>query len=136
MPFPRQPPAGPKIDARRKRARETARLKRQTNAEFARRDRAKARKRSWRVMLAKFGLTEQDAFLILKKQKNRCPICGVPFVDYEGRKRKGKPHLDHRRGADRIRGFLCHGCNSLIGFAHDDIEILKAAIHYLEESRR
>jgi hypothetical protein len=83
-------------------------------------------------MLEKFGLTEQDASALLQKQKNKCPICGVPFVDYEGRKRKGKPHLDHPHdGAKKVRGFLCHGCNCLLGFARDDIEILKAAIRYL-----
>jgi hypothetical protein len=31
-----------------------------------------------------------------------------------------------------VRGLLCRHCNSLLGFAKDDIEILKAAISYLE----
>jgi hypothetical protein len=40
--------------------------------------------------------------------------------------------LDHEHSTNLARGFLCHHCNLIIGHAHDDPEILKAAAQYLE----
>lgn len=59
---------------------------------------------------------------MLEAQKNRCPICGTPFTDYAGPKRAGKPH-----GTKRVRGFLCQHCNSMLGFARERFDILRAA---------
>lgn len=41
-------------------------------------------------------------------------------------------HLDHDHKTGEFRGFLCHHCNGLLGFAGDDPELLLRAIDYLE----
>jgi hypothetical protein len=64
-----------------------------------------------------------------------CGICGT-----ETPTNKKGFHFDHDHSCcsespacgNCVRGVLCHKCNAVIGFANDDIEILKAAIAYLE----
>lgn len=74
-----------------------------------------------------------------------CKVCGVRRWR---KKRYGSSDLDHNEcvicgSGDRLsqdhchqtgtrRGTLCGNCNSLLGFAKDDVETLRAAILYLE----
>ena len=132
MSFQRKPSAGPKIDARRKAAREKAAAKRATDKEFVSRDRESSRRRSRAGMLKKFNLSEREATAMLAAQQNRCSICGGPFTDYAGPKRAGKPLLDHSHTTKNVRGFLCQHCNSMLGFARERFDILRAAITYLK----
>jgi hypothetical protein len=67
--------------------------------------------------------------LFIKKQNNKCAICGKPQF-------KKRLSIDHNHKTDKIRGLLCNNCNILIGFAKDDIEILKEAINYLRKDKR
>jgi hypothetical protein len=39
---------------------------------------------------------------------------------------------DHANGA--IRGLLCVNCNMILGYAHDDTDLLLGAIKYLRNS--
>jgi len=39
--------------------------------------------------------------------------------------------IDHDHQTGKVRGLLCGFCNALIGYAKDDISILKSAIKYL-----
>lgn len=64
---------------------------------------------------------------LLQKQNGRCAICGR-----EQSESKQTLHIDHNHAADKIRGVLCSACNSLLGYAGDNIEILRQAICYLE----
>ena len=61
---------------------------------------------------------------ILKSQDNKCAICN------ESNK---KMCLDHCHETNGIRGVLCDNCNRSIGLLHDDIDILKNAIKYLNK---
>ena len=40
--------------------------------------------------------------------------------------------MDHCHKTKKIRGLLCHTCNSGLGMFKDNIEYLKNAIKYLE----
>ena len=80
----------------------------------------------------KFGLSKDEVSQLLRKEK--CEICGTNepnsrgwCIDHDhsccdGKKACGKC----------VRGLLCQKCNTIIGFANDDLQILKAAISYLE----
>jgi hypothetical protein len=51
-----------------------------------------------------------------------CEICGksTPLV------------WDHDHLTGQFRGWLCHACNVMLGFAYDNPLILEQAIHYLK----
>lgn len=76
----------------------------------------------------KFNITEEEHNNILKKQKGVCAICKREFQT------RKKTHLDHDHKTGSIRGFLCSRCNLLLGNVGDNIELLKNAIQYLQES--
>lgn len=54
-----------------------------------------------------------------------CPICKT-FTDHW--------ILDHCHFSDKFRGYICNNCNLALGRFNDDIELLKAAIYYLEQN--
>lgn len=58
-----------------------------------------------------------------------CKICGNKC------KTGRELAVDHCHNTGKIRGLLCHNCNNVLGSAGDNIETLKRAIMYLEESR-
>jgi hypothetical protein len=41
---------------------------------------------------------------------------------------------DHNHYTGKLRGWICHNCNSMLGFAHDDINTLMNAIEYLKNT--
>lgn len=55
-------------------------------------------------------------------QNGRCPIC----------QRIKKLVVDHEHGTGRIRALLCNRCNVGLGQFKDDLQLLKAAVKYLE----
>lgn len=59
----------------------------------------------------------------------RCAICGRERDGYR------RLSIDHDHATDQIRGLLCRPCNMLLGNARDSVEILRAAIAYLELPR-
>lgn len=63
----------------------------------------------------------------LSAQSDTCQICGVLAKDAHS----GKLYIDHCHETKKVRGMLCHHCNTLIGMAKDDTSILNKAIEYL-----
>lgn len=66
-------------------------------------------------------------------QQGCCAICQVELPDlmvYENRRRGYA--IDHNHETGDFRGILCLKCNSLLGMACDSIDVLMAAISYLE----
>lgn len=64
-----------------------------------------------------------------------CPICFKTADQLVGKAgRAGVWVLDHDHKSRTFRGYLCHGCNRGIGTFNDDVELLKRAIKYLEET--
>ncbi len=71
-----------------------------------------------------YGL-EADEYKKLKKdQKNICKICG----------KKTKLYVDHNHDTGKVRGLLCHKCNTGIGLLNDNLELLEKAVKYLKEN--
>lgn len=83
--------------------------------------------RNCRLHRCGITFTQQDFDALLAKQDERCAICGRPFVK--------TPHVDHCHKTKIVRGLLCVRCNFLLGYAHDDPEILTKAIQYLKKGR-
>jgi hypothetical protein len=55
-----------------------------------------------------------------------CEVCGAGDV---------KIVYDHDHSTGDFRGWICFNCNTALGHARDNIEVLKKLINYLETSR-
>lgn len=78
----------------------------------------------------KYGITPQQYEQKLKIQNGRCAICNC---DENSKKLSHKYFcVDHCHKTGKVRELLCNGCNSLLGHAEDNIEILKQSIRYLK----
>ena len=81
----------------------------------------------------KYGVTISKLEKTLKEQNNNCAICKSELPDllvYEDRRRGYA--IDHNHDNGEFRGVLCLTCNTLLGMAKDNKDILLAAIDYLE----
>jgi len=76
-----------------------------------------------------YGIGTREYNAILAAQGGGCAICGAV-----ARTKRFPVDHDHAlAGREAVRGILCKRCNhDLLGAAHDDIELLKRAIAYLE----
>lgn len=87
----------------------------------------KAQRRANGLMSA-YGITLEEYDDLLKQQGGRCKICGTDTPGH-----KGRFHVDHDHSTGKIRGLLCHACNTGIGLLGDNPTRLKKAAQYLEE---
>jgi hypothetical protein len=76
----------------------------------------------------RYHLTLEQLSKLIRQQKV-CPICGVGLKDLELR----NVCVDHNHTTGKLRGILCRKCNIVLGMAGDRVDVLKAAVHYLEE---
>jgi hypothetical protein len=74
-----------------------------------------------------YGITTEQRDEMLKSQDYRCAICRS---EHSGRKGMNWC-VDHCHTTKKVRGVLCHPCNSLLGYAKDNRKTLAAAIQYL-----
>lgn len=73
-----------------------------------------------------YGITKEDWLKLLQKQNNCCNICKETSDDL------GFFYTDHDHSTGKVRGLLCHNCNTILGHAKDNINILEKAILYLK----
>lgn len=84
-----------------------------------------ARQRRYRskVRARKYGLTLEQQDALLAHNNGMCPICkDRPVTD-----------IDHCHATGKVRGALCHTCNTGIGMLRDSPEFLRSAAEYLEK---
>ena len=83
--------------------------------------------------LARYGLTPAAYEEMWRAQGGLCAICYQPAT---GAVRAGsKLHVDHDHGTGEVRDLLCNSCNRMVGYAHDDPALLRAAAEYIEAHR-
>jgi len=76
-----------------------------------------------------YGIGEAEVSRLREAQGDRCAICGRHGAEsYNGL------HVDHCHGTGRVRGLLCHFCNTAIGKFDDNPALLRRAADYLERS--
>ncbi len=86
-------------------------------------------RRYW--LKSEYGLSLEDYNELLKNQKHKCAICDADEVDSF----KGLLFVDHDHGTGKVRGLLCHHCNTALGKFRDSTEILNKAIAYVEKHK-
>lgn len=81
----------------------------------------------------RYGITLEQYEAMLEEQKGLCAICQKPET---ARNRSGEIKLlslDHCHTSLKIRKLLCDNCNKGLGVFHDNVELLKRAVEYLEQ---
>lgn len=78
-----------------------------------------------RAAMRNYGLTPEEYAALMADR--RCHVCGTT-KHQSGR----RLHIDHCHVTQKVRGLLCHACNTALGLVNDDPDRLKALIHYLE----
>lgn len=76
-----------------------------------------------------YGVTPFEYGEMLWNQNFKCKLC-----DTELGKDTKAPHLDHNHKTGKIRGILCHHCNTGLGLFKDSITMLEKAIEYLRKT--
>jgi Recombination endonuclease VII len=75
-----------------------------------------------------YGITLDQFAAMLAEQGSVCAICKADTP-----RGKGAWHVDHCHSTGRVRGLLCHDCNTGIGKLKDSPQLLRDAISYLEK---
>ena len=65
---------------------------------------------------------------LMRSQKDRCAACKLPFSEAKD----FWPCVDHDHATGQVRGLLCRLCNLTLGHAHDNPEVLRGLLRYLE----
>ena len=76
-----------------------------------------------------YNMTIDEYDEILQEQNGKCAICCTQKPDGQ----KARFCVDHDHETGRVRGLLCNKCNTLLGCAHDSIQILENAIFYIKQ---
>lgn len=76
---------------------------------------------------SRYGLTEDQYKELVKHQNNCCAICGIDSPTKKGW------CVDHCHKTNKVRGILCSNCNSLLGFAKENIKTLEFSILYIKK---
>ncbi len=89
----------------------------------------RAANKRWKINRA---LKICDFYTMLAAQDGACAICRS--TDF-ARKSSGRLTIDHCHVTGKVRGLLCHRCNSMLGHAKDNVTTLLRAIGYLSKAR-
>ena len=86
-------------------------------------------------LLKNYGITPEEYDTMLLDQNGKCVICSSDkpwgFVAEPKRAREFFC-VDHCHTTGRVRGLLCHPCNTGLGSFSDDTNVMANAIAYLE----
>ena len=75
-----------------------------------------------------YNITDDEYDQLLKKQNGACAICRKACERYK------YLSVDHCHKTKRVRGLLCNKCNIGLGQFQDNVDTLKEAIKYLNET--
>jgi len=79
----------------------------------------------WNVQ-KRYGLSRDEYDTLVKRQNGLCAVCGKPP------RSKFRLSVDHCHATGTVRGLLCSDCNLILGYAHDNPHVLRAAARYIE----
>lgn len=80
----------------------------------------------------RYRLTPKGVAALFLKQKGRCKICGtIGHTQEIGNPKLPLLFIDHCHTTKRVRGLLCHNCNTALGHLKDTPSITLKAFRYL-----
>jgi hypothetical protein len=74
----------------------------------------------------KYGITADEYDAMLTVQGGECALCGR-----DGNVGGKRLAVDHCHDTGTVRGLLCNPCNTMLGNARDNVDLLAAAIQYI-----
>ena len=74
----------------------------------------------------KYNLSYEGWLQMWEVQDGKCAICGNSFT------KPSDAQVDHDHRTGKIRGLLCHKCNSGMGYFNDNPQIIIKVIKYLK----
>ena len=80
----------------------------------------------------RYGITLEQYEQMVKDQNNQCLICERQPDGY-GAPQSRVLSVDHCHTSGKIRGLLCHRCNTALGALREDTDIIKKALAYIEK---
>lgn len=93
----------------------------------------KQKQRSFKNNLKKYGITPETYQQLFTQQEGKCAICSSSEVSVA--RRSYNLFVDHDHETGKVRGLLCHHCNTGLGHFKDKTEALQKAIEYLNANR-
>ena len=81
--------------------------------------------RDWSLK-KKYNIDEHQYTTLLQEQNHSCKICSTHIDDFAR-----NLAVDHCHKTGKVRGLLCTNCNLGLGNFKDDVNLLSAAIDYL-----
>lgn len=79
-----------------------------------------------------YGMSVSDYAEMYRKQDGKCAICGNPENSVDKKGNVKSLAVDHCHETGAVRELLCYSCNSMLGQARDNQEILLAGVEYLK----
>ncbi len=86
-------------------------------------------KRKNYFLIKNYGISAEQYNEIFAKQNGRCKICNRHQSEF-----KRSLAVDHDHNTNKVRGLLCHHCNSAIGHFFENPQIMERAIIYVKET--
>lgn len=88
--------------------------------------RDRGREYEQRRRLRKYGLTQDEYDELLHSQGNRCAGCGTDAPGAKGW------CIDHCHSSGKVRAILCNPCNTMLGLAKENPEVLRSLANIAE----
>jgi len=77
-------------------------------------------------LIRDYGIQVGDYNRLFIEQSGRCAVCGIHQSEL-----KKRLCVDHDHKTGKVRGLLCTRCNIILGFVHDDPNLLVCLSEYL-----
>lgn len=71
-----------------------------------------------------YGITYADKLAMIAAQGGKCGICAQPLI------KPRHTHVDHDHATGKVRGILCRGCNTKLGWYEQNSDKI---VKYLEK---
>ena len=69
------------------------------------------------------SISDEDYQQLIERCQGNCEVCS---------RRLDKVCIDHCHSTNKVRGVLCHNCNTALGLVGDNVETLSKLIQWLE----
>ena len=78
-----------------------------------------------------YNITVEDYDEMFEKQEGKCAICGSSSPG--NTRRNSYFSVDHCHSTGKVRGLLCHPCNTALGLLKDNPETITNILSYLQK---